>query len=210
MSHTRRAEIYSNGAAVCNTFGALLPLVASRTLHDQGACTKGGNVFDVNDFLDRAKRAAGVSSDYALAVKVLGYKEQTSVSNWRKGRSLPDERAAMKLCELTGDDPEHVVACFQSMRAANDDAAELWRRIADRLRSGGAASIAFLSVTAILFLASLTEPVQAAPALLSDLHQGLCIMSTVALLRLAYRLLTHRNGASRVGNRLLLPSPAHR
>ena len=144
-------------------------------------------MFDVNDFLDRAKRAAAVTSDYALAVKVLGYREQTSVSNWRKGRSLPDARAALKLCALTGDDPEHVVACLQSMRAANDEEAELWQRIADRLRQNGAAAVAFLVTLATLFAAGLAEPVQAAPDLLNS-QAGVCVLCLIAAARLLMRI----------------------
>lgn len=145
-------------------------------------------MFDVQKFLDRAKKAAGVTSDYALAVKVLGYKKATTVTNWRSGYSAPDARAVIKLCALTGDDPEHVVACLQAMRAANDEEAHLWERVAARLRQKGSASIAVLALTALFFAAWTTEPVQAAPALLSDVHWGLFIMSSVAIIRLAWRL----------------------
>ena len=133
-------------------------------------------MFSVNEFLDRAKRGAGVESDYALA-KAVGV-GRANVSNWRNDRTAPDGRAIMKLCELSGDDPEHVAACIQSMRAANDDEAELWQRVADRLRQTGSASISFLLAAAMLFGAGFAEPVQAAPALFADAGLALRIMST--------------------------------
>jgi hypothetical protein len=145
-------------------------------------------MFDVSDFLDRAKAAAGVDSDYALAVKVLGYKKASTVYNWRSGLSAPDVRAVLKLCALTGDDPEHVVACLQSMRAANDDESEFWQHLAQRLKQTGAASISCLAVLAMVFLALHADTVQAAPDLLNSAGWGLCIMSTVCLLRIVWRL----------------------
>jgi hypothetical protein len=118
-------------------------------------------MFDVDAFLDRAKAGAGVESDYALAVKVLGYKKASTVYNWRSGYSAPDGRAIIALCKHSGDDPEHVAACIQSMRAANDDEAFLWRRIADRLQKGFATASLIL-VLAILLVAGHTTPVQTA------------------------------------------------
>lgn len=103
-------------------------------------------MFDVDDFINRAKAAAGVETDYALAVKVLGYKKPSAIYNWRAGLSMPDDNAVLKLCALTGDDPEDVAVRLQSMRAANDDTADLWRRIAERLKQSGSASVAFVVV----------------------------------------------------------------
>jgi hypothetical protein len=130
-------------------------------------------MFSVPKFLDRAKRAAGVDTDYALAVKVLGHKNQARVSAWRNEVSVPDEGAIVALCRLSGDDPEHVAACCQSMRAANDDAADLWRRVAARLK--GAASVAILSALALLSIAGQLDPVQTAAALLAS-KVGVCIL----------------------------------
>lgn len=142
-------------------------------------------MFDVGSFLDRARAGAGGVTDYRLA-KLLGI-NHSNVSNWRTGRSAPDERAIQALCALSGDDAEHVAACIQSMRAANDDAARLWRRVADRLKGGGAASVACLLVVAGLAGAALAPEVQAAPAMLAG-GEGLRIMSSVILARLLWRL----------------------
>jgi transcriptional regulator with XRE-family HTH domain len=130
-------------------------------------------MFSVSDFLDRAKAGAGITSDYALA-KLLGL-SHSRVSNWRNDHNAPDERAVVKLCKLSGDDPEHVAACIQSMRAANDDAADLWRRVAVRLQKG-AANVIFAWAIATLLLAMFAEPVQAAAALLAAPVAGVCIL----------------------------------
>lgn len=120
-------------------------------------------MFSVPDFLDRAKSGAGVDSDYALAVKVLGHKNQARVSGWRREISAPDDSAILALCALSGDDPEHVAACIQSMRAANDDTADLWRRVADRLKRAGA-NVFLLPAVAIVCIAALPHSAEAAPA----------------------------------------------
>lgn len=114
-------------------------------------------MFSVSEFLDRAKAGAGAESDYRLA-KMLGV-NHSNVSNWRTGRNAPDERTIMKLCEWSGDDADHVAACIQSMRAANDDAADLWRRVADRLK--GAAVVIMAPVFAMLLLALAPAPADA-------------------------------------------------
>lgn len=155
-------------------------------LCSMGLRLRGWSMFSVPDFLDRAKRAAGVDSDYALAVKVLRHKNQSRVSNWRRGENSPDDEAIIALCALTGDDPAHVAACCHSMRAANDDVAAMWRQVADRLHKG-AASIAILSTLALILLAGRLDPVQAATLELSATSGGLYIMSS-AIVRLFYRL----------------------
>jgi predicted transcriptional regulator len=126
-------------------------------------------MFSVTDFLDRAKAGAGDVTDYRLA-KLLGV-THSAVSTWRTGTRAPDERAIEALCKLSGDDPEHVAACIQSMRAANDDAADLWRRVADRLakRANVIAMIGF----ALLFVAATPERASAAP--LSSSFDGLSL-----------------------------------
>lgn len=126
-------------------------------------------MFSVSEFLDRAKAGAGAESDYRLA-KMLGV-NHSNVSNWRTGRNAPDERTIMKLCEWSGDDADHVAACIQSMRAANDDAADLWRRVAERLK--GNAHAILLAVFAVLFAGSVTFT---PPALAADNDSTLYIM----------------------------------
>jgi hypothetical protein len=137
-------------------------------------------MFSVSDFLDRAKRGAHVDSDYALA-KLLGHKSQANVSNWRNDRTAPDERAIEALCKLSGDDPEHVAACIQSMRAANDDAADLWRRVAARLAKR--ANVLALIACAIVFGALAPDRAEAAA-----LHSQFDVASVCILCQMLYRL----------------------
>lgn len=141
----------------------------------------GATVFDVDKFLDRAKAAAHVDTDYKLAVKVLGYSQQSTVTNWRSGRSVPDERAIVKLCQLTGDDAVRVAVELQARRSANDDAAALWRQVAQRL-----ATVAAIPVLALLFLALSPEDARAA-ALASPFDSVTLLIMSTAIVRLLWR-----------------------
>jgi hypothetical protein len=141
-------------------------------------------MFSVSAWLDRAKTRAGIESDYRLS-KTLGT-THSAVSAYRTGARMPDERAIVKLCALSGDDPEHVAACLQSMRAANDDAANLWRRVADRLRKGVGA-VVMVPALAMLLLAAAPSPAEAAPALSPSDAASLYIMLNV-LRRMAERI----------------------
>lgn len=144
-------------------------------------------MFDIDDFLDRAKKAAGVTSDYALGVKVLGFPKSTTVTNWRSGRSMPDERSILKLCELTGDNPFYVATMIQSMRAANDDAAGLWRQLADQVKKGSKAVLMTAGIAVILSAALPSEALAFTGNRAAD-GSALLIMSN-ALRRFGIRLL---------------------
>src|SRR5437016_3539868 len=79
-------------------------------------------------YLDAAKRALGIGSDYALAKHL---KTSTSrIGNWRAGRSLPNSATAVQLAEILGVDELRVIADIELERGSND---ELWRRIARRV-----------------------------------------------------------------------------
>lgn len=126
-------------------------------------------MFSVPEFLDRAKRGAGVESDYALA-KVTGL-AKNAISNYRNEKNAPDERAILALCALSGDDPFYVATMIQSMRAANDDAASLWRRAADKLKGAAAVGAIAVILSAAMPADALASPVDAAGAV-----SGLCVM----------------------------------
>lgn len=141
-------------------------------------------MFSVPEWLDRAKSRAGIESDYRLS-KMIGT-THSAVSAYRTGVRMPDERVILKLCALSGDDPEHVAACLQSMRAANDDAADLWRRVAARL-AGGANVMLLTGMTAFL-IATFAGWTDAAAATLSAGWVGVCILCLMAWARLVWRL----------------------
>lgn len=121
------------------------------------------------DYLDAAKRAAHLTSDYALAAR-LGASRQ-SVSGWRKGSSVPDAFYAFRLAELAGVDPARVVADIELEKAEKADADERaagWRTILGKL-GGAAAGLAMaVGVTAV----SAPSPVQA-----SQTAGEVCVMS---------------------------------
>lgn len=85
---------------------------------------------DTAQILDLAKQRHGVS-DYGLC-KLLGVGTST-LSNYRNGRSRPDDRMARRLAELADLDPGQVAAWLQVERAKDDDSRAMWRDIAERL-----------------------------------------------------------------------------
>ncbi len=90
-------------------------------------------MFKAPEFLDHAKAIARVDTDYKLS-KVSGIGLQ-SISNYRTGRTLPDELAITKLCALSGDDPAVVAAQVQAARAKDETARKLWQGIALKLQT---------------------------------------------------------------------------
>ena len=92
-------------------------------------------MFYVSQWLDFVKDSVKIDSDYRLAkVSKLNSK---SISNYRVGRSLPDEVAIEKLCKLSGEDPDVISAQLQSMRARTEEGRKLWERVARRLSVQG-------------------------------------------------------------------------
>ncbi|WP_454902740.1 DUF3693 domain-containing protein [Variovorax gossypii] len=98
--------------------------------------------------LDRAKKAQGIESDYRLS-KELGV-VPTAVTNWRSGRSSPDDVIAAKLAEMAQQDPLSVIAELHAARAKTPDAKQLWLRMANQLRHAVAAVMMALGA-AMLF-----------------------------------------------------------
>jgi hypothetical protein len=82
-------------------------------------------------YLDLAKKALGIATDYALA-KHLGT-TTSRIGNWRAGRSLPDALMCERLAKITGIADVRVIADVQAERSSNPEEIELWRRIAKRV-----------------------------------------------------------------------------
>lgn len=87
--------------------------------------------------IDRAKKASGIESDYALS-KVLDV-SPSAVTNWRSGRSHPADELAAHLAELAGQNPSSVLADLYAERAKSPAQRALWLRMADQLRHAVAA-----------------------------------------------------------------------
>lgn len=103
-------------------------------------------MINIASLLDKAKVIHSLKSDYKLAL-VMGI-QQSSLRNYRTGKTLPDERVIGKICELTGDDPGILLAQIEVQRAKTDEAKALWSDIAKRLTVAAAAGIISASVMA--------------------------------------------------------------
>lgn len=147
-------------------------------------------MLSTNELLDRAKAMNGVSSDYKLA-QVLGV-AKTAITNYRQGRSCPDDRVIKRLADLTGEDAGEAAVWMQIERARDDDARLLWRTVAARL-AGHAhhAALAFVAVILSLFIGGGPDGAamasQASPAPAAQSSAALYIMSTVSRIRDALR-----------------------
>lgn len=99
-------------------------------------------MFSIADLLERAKAGAIIDSDYRLA-KVIGI-THAAISNYRVGKTMPDERVLSQLCALSGDDVAVWAAQIQAVRARTPEGRSMWESIAARL--SGVATPAILSV----------------------------------------------------------------
>lgn len=94
--------------------------------------------------LDLAK-TKNECSDYKLA-KLLGV-VPSAVTNYRAGRSHPDELVSSKLAELCGLDAAEVTVWIQVERSRDDQSRAIWNLIATRLeKASGVAAAVILSV----------------------------------------------------------------
>lgn len=109
----------------------------------------------INDVLDKARAVQKVRSDYKLAL-CLGI-GGTSLSNYRNGRSLPDEKTCEKLAIAMGEDPIILMVEMQAKRAKDDDSRSMWEKAAKRLQRG-VASVSLMSLLAIVLIAGSALP----------------------------------------------------
>lgn len=99
-------------------------------------------MFSIANLLERAKENARLESDYRLA-KVLSI-NQSALSNYKAGRSWPNDKILGQLCALSGDDVAVIAAQIQAERAQSEEGKTMWLMVAKRLAGG--ASTAILSV----------------------------------------------------------------
>lgn len=86
----------------------------------------------VETVLNRIQERHSLKSDYAIS-KLTGLSTQV-ISNWRHGRSLPDEKMCGILAEAAGIDPLVLAASMQSQRSKTEEARSLWAMVAERLQ----------------------------------------------------------------------------
>lgn len=82
--------------------------------------------------VDQIKKRHDLKSDYAVC-KMFGLSPQ-NFSNWRAGRSHPDEKMCGILAEAAGIDPLVLAASMQSQRSKTEEARSLWAMVAERLQ----------------------------------------------------------------------------
>lgn len=82
--------------------------------------------------VDQIKNRHDLKSDYAVC-KMFGLSPQ-NFSNWRSGRSHPDEKMCQILAEAAGIDPLVLAASMQAQRSKTDEARSLWEMVAERLQ----------------------------------------------------------------------------
>lgn len=125
------------------------------------------------EVLDQAKRALNITSDYRLAI-MLGIGE-SALSNYRQGRSLPDEKAAAKLAAAMGEKPDLLLVEIQAQRVKDLESKAMWMNLAKRLQAG------FADVQNLILLAIVAIAVAALPALfavwgVASIPRMLCIL----------------------------------
>ena len=104
----------------------------------------------IDQVLDKARQVQKVPSDYKLAL-TLGI-GGNALSNYRTGRSFPDEKACQKLAAAMGEDPILLMVEMQAQRTKDRESKVLWERLAKRLQMG-VASVVLMSMLAIFSIA---------------------------------------------------------
>ncbi len=96
------------------------------------------------DYLDAAKKALQVESDYELALKLELPRQY--VSRWRTGPTRPDAYACAKLAITLNLDPMQVQAEIQAEAEKNPKRAEFWRSFLSHARKGIAGVLVMLAL----------------------------------------------------------------
>lgn len=79
----------------------------------------------ISELLDQAKKATGVASDYKLA-QVLDIPRER-LSDYRKGKRVPDDYACMRLAMALHKDPLEVLAQVRAISEKSDERRAFWR-----------------------------------------------------------------------------------
>jgi transcriptional regulator with XRE-family HTH domain len=128
----------------------------------------------IDQLLDRAKKAQGIESDYRLAQ--LLEVSKNAITNYRHGKSRPDDEVAMRLAALINRDPASVIAELHAERAKSPEVRALWLRMANQLRHAVAAVMLTMGA-AMLLLAGSPTPAEASTGGSVQSQSGsLCIM----------------------------------
>ncbi|WP_176140740.1 DUF3693 domain-containing protein [Pseudoxanthomonas indica] len=127
------------------------------------------NMSIVATLLDKARARRGIPTDMALAER-LG-RSRAVVSEWRAGKSYPDEDLIVALAELAGDDPGEWLLAIKAIRTEGK-AGKVWASLAKRLATASAVLLCAIGL-------AVGTPAQAAPVRSTSATdaQGMQIMS---------------------------------
>jgi hypothetical protein len=92
------------------------------------------------EYLDAVRERLNLGSDYKLA-KVLCV-HQTTISNYRHGRSALADDVAVRVAELLQLDPARVLADMAAERSSSEAVRAIWSRVAATLSVAAVAVIA--------------------------------------------------------------------
>lgn len=120
-----------------------------------------------SEWIDRVKKERGWDSDYRVA-KELGLSRQ-AISDYRVGKSLMDDGAALRVASALGEPPEIILIDQAAERAKSPEARTVLRDALRRL--GGVAAGVIVAVG----VGGSPSPAQAGPAVAAS--SGLYIMS---------------------------------
>lgn len=85
------------------------------------------------ELLERVRAKHDNVSWYRLA-RMLPASE-SSVANWKNGRTTIDRKFVTRVAELLEESPEYVLLCLETEREQSAELRKVWRRIAERFRS---------------------------------------------------------------------------
>lgn len=103
---------------------------------------------NVKKLLDAAKAATGAETDYRLA-KNLDLPDQR-ISDYYKGKRIPDEFACLKIAEALDMPLANVIAAVKAEAEKDEKRREEWRNYLKKL-GGVAASVALAVCASVIF-----------------------------------------------------------
>ena len=101
----------------------------------------------VATLLDKARTRRGIPTDMALAER-LG-RSRAVVSEWRAGKSYPDEDLIVALAELAGDDAGEWLLAIKAVRTEGK-AGKVWAALAKRLAATAALVLCAIGLSGAL------------------------------------------------------------
>lgn len=130
------------------------------------------------EYLDEAKKALGIDTDYALA-KYLGT-SRMAVSRYYSGQRIIDDYAAAKIAAALNIDTMYVIAAANAEREKTADRKEYWQNFYERL--GGVAASLFLAANiGLVTFKVTTSPAEAfKDTLVNFAHCILCNITMTA------------------------------